>query len=197
MIPQADIVAWRQAAPWAEDAMVEQDLALSRVLVEIFSHEKLAEGLAMRGGTALHKLVLLPASRYSEDIDLVQVQPGAIGSFLDPIRARLNPWLGEPTRDQAESTVTMLSRFASEVPPVRPLRLKVEIHTREHFAVYGHIGRPLAVASRWFTGQADSGHFSWTNCSPPSSVRSFSVGGGAISSTCGTPPSERRSIRSV
>ena len=71
MIPQADIVAWRQAAPWADDAMVEQDLALSRALVEIFSDETLAEGLAMRGGTALHKLMLLPASRYSEDIDLV------------------------------------------------------------------------------------------------------------------------------
>ncbi len=135
--------------------MVEQDLVLSRALVEIFSDPKLAEGLAIRGGTALHKLVLLPATRYSEDIDLVQVQPRPIGGFIDAIRARLNPWLGEPTRDQAQASVTMLYRFPSEIPPVRRLRLKVEIHTREHFTVYGHALRPLAAASRWFTGQAD------------------------------------------
>ncbi len=135
--------------------MVEQDLVLSRALVEIFSDPQLALGLAIRGGTALHKLVLLPASRYSEDIDLVQVQSGPIGGFIDAIRARLNPWVGEPTRDQAEASLTMLYRFPSEIPPVRRLRLKVEIHTREHFSVYGHDARPLAVASRWFTGQAD------------------------------------------
>ena len=135
--------------------MVEQDLVLSRAVVEIFSNGTLAEGLAIRGGTALHKLVLLPARRYSEDIDLVQVHPAAIGPFLDAIRAQLNPWLGEPTREQAEASVTMLYRFPSEIPPVRRLRLKVEIHTREHFSVYGHALRPLAAASRWFTGQAD------------------------------------------
>lgn len=78
MIPQADIVAWRQFAPWADDAMVEQDLVLSRAVVEIFSDANLGGGLALRGGTALHKLVLSPPSRYSEDIDLVQVQPGPI-----------------------------------------------------------------------------------------------------------------------
>jgi len=155
VISQADIVAWRQVAPWADDAMVEQDLALSRALVEIFSDGMLAEGLAIRGGTALHKLVLLPATRSSEDIDLVQVQPGPIGSSLDAIRARLNPWLGEPTRDQAEASVTLLYRFPSEIPPIRRLRLKIEIHTREHFSSYGHALRPLAAASRWFAGQAD------------------------------------------
>ena len=33
--------------------------------------------------------------------------------------------------------------------------MKIEINTREHFAVYGHQARPLAVESRWFTGGAD------------------------------------------
>ena len=32
--------------------------------------------LAFRGGTALYKLYLTPAARYSEDIDLVQVEAG-------------------------------------------------------------------------------------------------------------------------
>ena len=40
MIPQAGIVAWRQVAPWADDGMVEQDLVLSRALIEIFSDDR-------------------------------------------------------------------------------------------------------------------------------------------------------------
>jgi predicted nucleotidyltransferase component of viral defense system len=154
MIPQAVIVAWRAVAPWADDALVEQDLVLCRALVELFAEPALAGGLAFRGGTALHKLVLSPASRYSEDLDLVQADPGPIGPLLDVIRRRLDPWLGAPTRDQAEATATLMYRFMSEIPPVRPLRLKVEINTREHVAVHGHVHRPFVVESRWFTGQA-------------------------------------------
>ncbi len=155
MIPQADIIAWRRVAPWADDGMVEQDLVLSRAIVEIFSDPALAQALAFRGGTALHKVVLAPPSRYSEDLDLVQVEAGPIGAVLNPIRARLDPWLGKPTWEHAASTVTLLYRFASEIPPVRRLRLKIEINTREHFTVYGHQTRRLVVDSRWFAASAD------------------------------------------
>lgn len=72
MIPRAAITAWCPSAPWATDAQVEQDLVLSRAVVEIFSEPTLASALVFRGGTALHKLFLTPAARYSEDIDLVQ-----------------------------------------------------------------------------------------------------------------------------
>ena len=34
------------------------------------------------------------------------------------------------------------------------LRLKVEINTREHFAVFGFTRRPFSVASRWYSGTA-------------------------------------------
>ena len=155
MIPQADIVAWRRAAPWADDGMVEQDLVLTRAVVEIFSDATLAAALAVRGGTALQKLVLLPARRYSEDIDLVQVEASPIGAVLDRLHARLDPWLGEPTRDVTQAAVTLFYRFESEIPPTRRLRLKVEINTREHFTVYGYVVRPHEVVSRWFGGRAD------------------------------------------
>ena len=36
-----------------------------------------------------------------------------------------------------------------------PLRLKVEINTREHFTVHGHVRRPFAVENPWFTGATD------------------------------------------
>lgn len=78
MIERDFIVAWRQNAPWPTDAQVEQDLVLSRALVEIFNHPLLSRELAFRGGTALHKLFLPKPARYSEDIDLVQVSEGPI-----------------------------------------------------------------------------------------------------------------------
>ena len=86
MIPRADIIAWRSRVKWKSDAQVEQDLILSRALVELFSQKFLTMNLAFRGGTALHKLHLTPASRYSEDLDFVQITAGPIGSVLDAIR---------------------------------------------------------------------------------------------------------------
>lgn len=67
MIPQAFINEWRQFAPWASEAQIEQDLILSRTIVEIFSHPLLGTTLAFRGGTALNKLFIQPPARYSED----------------------------------------------------------------------------------------------------------------------------------
>ena len=154
MIPQAFITAWRGVVPWANDAQVEQDLVLSRALVELFADTPLSDQLALRGGTALNKLVLSRASRYSSDIDLVQIQPGPLGPVLDDIRAKLDPWLAEPRRDHSRGNTTLLYRFESEIPPVTPLRLKIEINTREHFTVYGFVRVPFRIANGWFTGQA-------------------------------------------
>jgi predicted nucleotidyltransferase component of viral defense system len=155
MIPRAHITAWRTSAPWATDAQVEQDLVLCRAIVDIFSEPLLASELAFRGGTALHKLVLTPPARYSEDIDLVQVKAGAIGEVMTALRARLDPWLGRPRWKQTDGRVTFIYRFDSEIPPVTPLRVKVEINTREHFTVLDLCRRRLAVESPWFAGQAD------------------------------------------
>ena len=152
MIPRAHIVAWRQVAPWVSDAQVEQDLIMSRALVVIFGNSALASSLAFRGGTALHKLYLQPARRYSEDVDLVQITPGPIGPILDALKGVLNPFLGEPKRKQAEGTVTLTYRMDSEGPPVVPIRLKIEINTREHFSVTGFKHQSYEVRSRWFQG---------------------------------------------
>ena len=39
--------------------------------------------------------------------------------------------------------------------PLVPLRLEVEINTREHFAVDGFIRLPFHVTSRWFEGSGE------------------------------------------
>lgn len=58
MIPQAHITAWAARAPWAREEQIEQDLILSRLIVEIADHPLLRQELAFRGGTCLHKLHL-------------------------------------------------------------------------------------------------------------------------------------------
>ena len=133
---------------------MEQDLVISRALVSIFSAPGLARSLAFRGGTALYKLHLRPASRYSEDIDLVQLEAQPAGSMMTALRATLDPWLGTPQWKQTQGRVTFVYRFESgDTPPVR-LRLKVEINSREHFAVFGTVGVPFQIESRWFRGTA-------------------------------------------
>ena len=155
MIPQANITAWRAIAPWPDDAQVEQDLVLSRAVLELFSEPKLAGKIALRGGTALNKLFIRPQCRYSEDIDLVQTQAAPIGPILDAIRAKLDPWLGKPGRKASGGNASLAYRFESEIAPVRPLRLKIEINTREHFTVLGFKKHHMAVVNPWFSGEVE------------------------------------------
>lgn len=154
MIPRDYITEWRATAPWVQDFQVEQDLVISRALVDIFSNPLLRDTLAFRGGTALYKLFLKPAARYSEDIDLVQIKAEPAGDMMGALRGVLDPWLGAPRWKQTEGRVTFSYRFESEDPTPVTLRLKVEVNTREHFAVYGFQQEPFTVASRWFNGEA-------------------------------------------
>lgn len=39
MIDRASIMAWNEFVPWSDLAMVEQDLIISRALVDIFSDD--------------------------------------------------------------------------------------------------------------------------------------------------------------
>ena len=152
VIPRDYISEWRERAPWSEDFQVEQDLVISRALVAVYSDPVLAQALAFRGGTALYKLYLTPPARYSEDIDLVQVEPGPAGPLMDRLRSALDPWLGKARWKQSQGRVTFGYRFLSEDVPAMRLRLKVGINTREHFAVLGFTKRTFSVESRWYSG---------------------------------------------
>lgn len=88
MITQADIAHWQQRVPWPTLEQVEQDLVLSRLIVEIANHPLLGNELVFRGGTCLHKLWLDRPWRYSEDLDYVRRSAGGIGTVLD---AMLSP----------------------------------------------------------------------------------------------------------
>ena len=120
MIPRDYITEWRTEAPWVQDFQVEQDLVISRALVEIFSHSVLRTALALRCGAALYKLHLKPPARYSEDIDLVQTRAEPAGPMMDALRGVLDPWLGKPKWKQSEGRVTFIYRFDSEEPTLLP-----------------------------------------------------------------------------
>ncbi|MFQ5716875.1 MAG: nucleotidyl transferase AbiEii/AbiGii toxin family protein [Nitrospinales bacterium] len=154
MIPRDYITEWRAKAPWVQDFQVEQDLIISKALVDIFSHPLLKNALPFRGGTALYKLYFPPA-RYSEDIDLVQVKAEVAGPVMEALREVLDPWLGAPRWKQTEGRVTFVYRFDSEDTPPLPLKLKVEINSREHFTVYGFNEVPFTVSSRWLEGSCN------------------------------------------
>jgi len=151
LIPQSYITAWRKHAPWQEDYQVEQDLIIHRSLIALFGDEFIRERLAFRGGTALHKLFLKPAARYSEDIDLVQVKPEPFGPIIDKIRETLS-FLGTPRITQKQHNNTLVYRFISEDNV--PVKLKVEVNTREHFSVFGLINMPVKLESAWMNDEA-------------------------------------------
>src|ERR1700722_17007658 len=111
MIPYAQIMEWRQFAPWTDSVQVEQDLILSRIIAEIFSVPLLADKLAFRGGTALHKLFFDPPARYSEDIDLVRTDTGPIKEVIDALRDCLDPWLDQPKTERKENSFKLYYKF--------------------------------------------------------------------------------------
>ena len=137
MIPKAYILEWQKHAKWKSNAQIEQDLVIERALIELFSNEIICDNLAFRGGTALHKIFLKPQLRYSEDIDLVQIRPGPIKPLMVEIGKAMSFLGNKRSIKQNVNMNTVVYRFETEIAPVVKSRLKLEINTREHFAVFG------------------------------------------------------------
>lgn len=152
MIPQAIIDQWREKAPWPLDDQVEQDLVISRALVEIFNHEYLKDKIAFRGGTALHKLVFPEGLRYSEDIDLNRLENGPAKPIFDGVREALFEMLGEPAKTKTTTnSLKLLFDYTSIFNEKR--RLKIEINVRETLPEYKLEMVPFSVESDYFTGK--------------------------------------------
>ena len=152
MIPINEIRAWSNVVPWVNDEQIEQDLVICRSLVEIFSDSLLAENLAFRGGSAIHKLFLHPQPRYSEDIDLVQKNSGPIKKVIVRLQKALS-YISDPVIKQKANNNTLMFRFNSENTTSVPLRLKVEINCREHFTVLGYKDVPFSIDTKWYKGE--------------------------------------------
>jgi predicted nucleotidyltransferase component of viral defense system len=158
VIPIAFLQAWSAKAPWPDLRQVEQDLIISRALCDLFNAPALKDKIAFRGGTAIHKLLFKKPLRYSEDIDLVQMQAEPIGATVDAVRDALS-WLGRCRREQAGHSMHLVFKFTPEVDAQATLKLKVEINTREHTSLFGTKLYPFAVESDWHKGKTDIASF--------------------------------------
>jgi len=154
MIDRSSITAWGVEHPWPKKSSVEQDLVICRAIISIFSDPILAKELAWRGGTALHKLYLMPQARYSEDVDLVRTGAGPIKPIIERLDEALK-WLPDKSFEQRRFGFRMKFRYESETPPVEPMRLKVEANTFEHFSELPLVRVPFEVTSPWFTGSCE------------------------------------------
>jgi predicted nucleotidyltransferase component of viral defense system len=154
LIPASYIQEWSSKAPWPDSRQVEQDLIISRALCDLFNSPALEGKIAFRGGTAINKLLFRQPLRYSEDIDLVQIQQEPIGTTIDAIRDALS-WLGQCNRHQAGHSMHLVFKFAPEADPETTLNLKVEINTREHGSLYDIKQYPFEIDSRWHQAKTE------------------------------------------
>ncbi len=154
MIPRAYLQEWSVKAPWPDLRQVEQDLVICRALCDLFNAPALKWRIAFRGGTAINKLLFRKPLRYSEDIDLAQIQPEPIGPTVDAVRKAL-VWLGKCNRHQADHSMHLNFRFAPEVAPDTVLNIKIEINTREHESLLGVRLYPFELVSGWYNAKTE------------------------------------------
>lgn len=151
MIPLEFIEQWKIEASWQNLDMVEQDLIINRALVCLYNNQKVQNSLIFRGGTALNKIYLKPAARYSEDLDFVQKSAESIGETLDEIRIALD-WLGKPSSERTSRSVKLVYKYTS-VSNLR-MKLKIEINILEHFQIKEISKTPFEFESEWFSGNS-------------------------------------------
>jgi predicted nucleotidyltransferase component of viral defense system len=123
-ITRRDVIAHQSVVPWPSQVQVEQDLLLCRTMAALFDDKFLQGQIAMRGGTLLHKVHLAPASRYSEDIDLVVVGNRPEGHIRRALNRVLGGVLGTP-RQSAWGDLKLAIR--NSVKPSRVLRMTYAI----------------------------------------------------------------------
>ena len=133
-----------------------------------------------RGGTALNTLHRPGPMRSSEDIAVVRTTAGPIGPILSRMRDVPDPWLGQ--RKLHQSAIAPKFKYAIEGEDTSPLRLKIEISTREQEAFDTVQLRPFTIGNLWFSGSVDIATFSTKNCLRPGGVISAEKPeGGSIS----------------
>lgn len=157
MITEADVRQWRGEVPWIDADNVEQDLVLSRLIIEIANHPLLGEELVFRGGTCFHKVWLDRPWRYSEDLDYVRRTAGGVGDILDAIREVAD--LVGFDRVQTDVRRHPKARLDSTFLGGSRMRIKIEMNTFERSPARPTVTRPYSVDSPWFSGAADVATF--------------------------------------
>ena len=151
MIFERHLLDWKIKFPWPSDEQVEQDLLLTRLLIELYSNDYIQNNLLFRGGTALNKLFFKLPLRYSEDLDFVQVQAQPIGETISIIRKIVGKIIkSKPKFIQHSGRVILKYPYTANNQV--PMKIKIEINTREHFSILPLKKINLNCDSSWFSG---------------------------------------------
>ena len=152
MIPENSITEWGTNTPWATRAQIEQDLLLSRLMIEISNNAYLGTDLIIRGGTCLHKLHLPTPYRYSEDLDYVRENTyGIKDTFIE---------LGRIASDigfDSSTELNMIPKFFMRTTASDGSKIKIKIEINAHERTFAHprIRLKHTVTSHWFNSSAE------------------------------------------
>jgi predicted nucleotidyltransferase component of viral defense system len=152
MIPRAQVTAWAAIAPWPFEWQVEQDLLLSRLMIDIANHELLGAEVRMRGGTCLHKVVLANPFRYSEDLDYVRTTNGPAGPLVDAIREIAEAAGADITHRDFSGDMVHVALHMPSSTQKDPLVVKVEINIAETEPFMEVASHAHSVATTWWSG---------------------------------------------
>jgi len=151
MIPYNTITAWGVLHPWPTREQIEQDLLLSKAIIDIYANKTLAGELIFRGGTALHKIVLPQPCRYSEDLDFVRSRAGGIGDIMKE--------LTELGTQSGYIVKTRMGQFPKiywhgKAQTGRDLKIKIEINTYERSPALPLVEIGHTIRTDWFSGES-------------------------------------------
>lgn len=200
MIPDPYITQWSARAPWPRESQIEQDLILSRLIIEIAADDLLGQELAFRGGTCLHKLYLPKALRYSEDLDYTRTsQQPKLGECLTALRTiATDIGLRESRRrfPSRDTDMACIWFHADSQTGDQPISIKVEINVKESIPYRPHVFVPCDVESSWWSGSAKVRTFATEELlATPAHTnpgRPPSCSCSASACCCATPPQKRR-----
>jgi predicted nucleotidyltransferase component of viral defense system len=126
---ELDVAAWHADLGCSTREAALRDLLLTRVAVAVASHPELRDELLLRGGLALHRLVLPSPLRACVGLEYARRSTSGIGAVLDALREAADE-VGLAVRTE----VRHLPRaYLTPIWPGAPgrLRLRVDLETRE------------------------------------------------------------------
>jgi predicted nucleotidyltransferase component of viral defense system len=155
VIDRPALIAWRSKAPWPDRVQIEQDLLLSRLMIEIARDDVLGPELAMRGGTCMHKLHLPTALRYSEDLDYVRSTRSGIKPHTEAL-ARIAAEIGLTVSSRQRSG-QMVHVYLDGQPTegMGRIRIKIEMNIAEIESFEPRKAVHHTVETSWWSGEAD------------------------------------------
>jgi predicted nucleotidyltransferase component of viral defense system len=151
-LPEADIAAWQASVDCSSMDAASRDLLLHHLAIVIASHPVLGDELVLRGGFALHRLVLPHPVRCCLSLEYARRSTTGIGAALDALReVAISTGFSIRTEVRARPRV-YLSPLSSAAPGRE--RLRIDLETREIHPLRPQVRRHLTMSTHRFTGRA-------------------------------------------